>query len=158
MRGHTTCRVLFVEDEAMVSILIEDMLLDLGVEVVGPAARMDEALALAREADVEAALLDINVGGQFTYEVADILRGRGIPVIFSTGYGASALPDRFPHEPDPAQALRPGQLQDRRRGGLVGQPLRNRHGVTSRPRRVRDGGSRRLIVLKRREVIGSRGP
>ena len=99
MRGHTTCRVLFVEDEAMVSILIEDMLLDLGVEVVGPAARMDEALALAREANVEAALLDINVGGQFTYEVADILRGRGIPVIFSTGYGASALPDRFRTNP-----------------------------------------------------------
>ncbi len=95
MRGHTTCRVLFVEDEAMVSILIEDMLLDLGVEIVGPAARIDEAMTLAREAQVEAAVLDINIGGQFTYEVADILKGRGIPVIFSTGYGASALPDRF---------------------------------------------------------------
>ena len=83
----------------MVSILIEDMLLDLGVEVVGPAARMDEALALAREAQVEAALLDINIGGHLTYEVADILKGRGIPVIFSTGYGASALPDRFRSHP-----------------------------------------------------------
>ena len=99
MRGHTTCRVLFVEDEAVVSIMIEDMLLDLGVEVVGPAARLDQALALAREADVEAALLDINIGGHFTYEVADILSGRGIPVIFSTGYGSSALPDRFRSHP-----------------------------------------------------------
>ncbi|HEX2554744.1 MAG TPA: response regulator [Microvirga sp.] len=95
MRGKTACRVLFVEDEAMVSMLIEDMLLDLGVEVVGPAAKLEEALHLARSADIEAALLDINIGGQFTYPVADILAERGIPVIFATGYGSSALPDRF---------------------------------------------------------------
>ncbi|HEX2556409.1 MAG TPA: response regulator [Microvirga sp.] len=95
MSGSTTCRVLFVEDEAMVSMLIEDMLLDLGVEVVGPAAKLDHALTLAREAEVEAAILDINIGGHLTYEVADVLRRRGIPVIFATGYGAAALPERF---------------------------------------------------------------
>jgi CheY-like chemotaxis protein len=95
MSGTTTCRVLFVEDEAIVSMLIEDMLLDLGVKVVGPASKLDEALALARHADVEAAVLDINVGGQLTYSVAEVLQARGIPVIFSTGYGASALPERF---------------------------------------------------------------
>jgi CheY-like chemotaxis protein len=95
MSSSTTCRVLFVEDEAMVSMLIEDMLLDLGVEVVGPAAKLDHALALARETDIEAAVLDINVGGHHTYGVADMLRERGIPVIFATGYGSSALPERF---------------------------------------------------------------
>jgi CheY-like chemotaxis protein len=89
------CRVLFVEDEPLVAIMIEDMLVDLGVEVVGPASRVDQALALAREADIEAAVLDINVGGQSTYEVADVLRQRGVPVIFATGYGSSALPERF---------------------------------------------------------------
>ena len=106
MRGNTICRVLFVEDEPLVAMMIEDMLIDLGVEVVGPASRVDQALALAREADMEAALedfpayrqadvLDINVGGQSTYEVADLLRQRGVPVIFATGYGSSALPERF---------------------------------------------------------------
>ena len=79
----------------MISMLIEDMLLDLGIEVVGPAAKLDEALALARESEIEAAILDINVGGQFTYPIADILQARGIPVIFATGYGSSALPERF---------------------------------------------------------------
>ena len=95
MRDKAACRVLFVEDEAMVSMLIEDMLVDLGVEVVGPAARIDQALTLAREAEVEAAVLDINIGGHFTYPVADILQARGIPVIFATGYGAATLPERF---------------------------------------------------------------
>lgn len=95
MRGNTTCRVLFVEDEALVAMLIEDMLLDLGIEVVGPASKVDHALALAQEAQIEAAVLDINVGGQSTYPVADVLRARGVPVIFATGYGSSALPERF---------------------------------------------------------------
>lgn len=89
------CRVLFVEDEAAVSMLIEDMLLDLGVEVVGPASRIEDALRLAQTAEIEAAVLDINVGGALTYPVADVLQSRGIPVIFATGYGSGALPERF---------------------------------------------------------------
>lgn len=95
MGGGPACRVLFVEDEAIVSMLIEDMLLDLGIEVVGPVSKMDEALAQAQDAEVEAAVLDINIGGQLTYPVADILRERRIPVIFATGYGAAAVPERY---------------------------------------------------------------
>jgi len=89
------CRVLIVEDEAAISILMEDMLVDLGIEIVGPASRLEPALRLAREADVDATILDINIGGIQSYPVADVLRGRGIPVIFATGYGASVLPERF---------------------------------------------------------------
>jgi CheY-like chemotaxis protein len=89
------CRVLIVEDEAAISVLMEDMLLDLGVEIVGPASRLDPALQLACEAGLEAAILDINIGGVQSYPVADVLRSRGIPVIFATGYGASVLPERF---------------------------------------------------------------
>ena len=95
MDGGQVCRVLFVEDEAIVSMLIEDMLLDLGGEVIGPVSKLGEAQALAQVADVQAAVLDINVGGELTYPVADILRSRGIPVIFATGYGAMALPERY---------------------------------------------------------------
>lgn len=89
------CRILIVEDEAAISILMEDMLLDLGVEIVGPASRLDSALQLAREADFDAAILDINIAGVQSYPVGDVLRGRGIPVIFATGYGSSVLPERF---------------------------------------------------------------
>ena len=89
------CRVLIVEDEAAISMLIEDMLLDLGVEIVATASRLNPALQLAREADLEGAILGINIGGVHSYPIADVLRGRGIPVIFATGYGASVLPERF---------------------------------------------------------------
>jgi CheY-like chemotaxis protein len=99
MGDKITCRVLFVEDEALVAMLVEDMLHDLGVEVVGPACKIEHALALAREAEIEAAVLDINIGGQSTYPVADVLRDRGIPIIFATGYGSSALPERFQGTP-----------------------------------------------------------
>jgi DNA-binding response OmpR family regulator len=87
--------VLVVEDETMIAMLVEDMVQDFGSEVVGPATRMDEALHLARSAELDAAILDINLGGAVVFPVADVLRARGIPLIFSTGYGASGLPPRF---------------------------------------------------------------
>jgi CheY-like chemotaxis protein len=89
------CRVLIVEDEAVVSMLIEDMLLDFGTEVVGPVARINEALRLAHEADLDLAILDINIAGETTYSVADVLRARGIPFVFATGYSSDGIPDRY---------------------------------------------------------------
>ena len=95
MNDSKKCRVLFVEDEPLVAMLIEDMLLDLGIEVVGPASKLETALELARSADMEAAVLDINIGGALTFPVADLLLERSVPVIFATGYGSSVLPERF---------------------------------------------------------------
>lgn len=86
-------RVLVVEDEMMVSMLIEDMLGELGCQVVGPAARLDEAMALAREADLDCAVLDVNLGGQPIFPLADLLRERGRPFAFATGYGDAGLRD-----------------------------------------------------------------
>jgi DNA-binding response OmpR family regulator len=93
------CRVLIVEDEAMISMLIEDMLLEFGCEIVGPAARLDHALTLALQAEIDVGLLDINVDGSVIFPVADVLRYRGIPFIFSTGYDAGTLPKRFQGSP-----------------------------------------------------------
>ncbi|HXQ14917.1 MAG TPA: response regulator [Caulobacteraceae bacterium] len=87
-------RVLVVEDEMMIAMLVEDMLAELGCVAVGPAHALEAALDLARtELGLDAALLDVNLGGQPVYAVADALREKGVPAIFSTGYGDAGLRD-----------------------------------------------------------------
>jgi DNA-binding NtrC family response regulator len=88
-------RILVVEDEAMISMLLEDMVLDCGGELVGPVARFDDALVLAHKAEFGVAVLDLNLNGTLSYPIAEVIRERGIPVIFATGYGADGVPDRF---------------------------------------------------------------
>ena len=85
-------KVLVVEDEMMIAMLIEDMLDELGCTVVGPAHALEPALELASgSTEIDAAVLDINLAGQPAFAIADALRARGVPMIFSTGYGASGL-------------------------------------------------------------------
>ncbi len=86
-------RVLVVEDEMMVSMLIEDMLSDLGCKVVGPASRLEEAVALVESHEIDCAVLDVNLGGQPIFPLADILRAKGAPFAFATGYGDAGLRD-----------------------------------------------------------------
>jgi CheY-like chemotaxis protein len=85
-------RVLIVEDESMVIMLLEDFLEDLGCEVVGVASRLADALAQVETPAFEAAILDVNLNGQQTFALARDIIGRGRAVVFSTGYGASTLP------------------------------------------------------------------
>lgn len=84
-------RILVIEDEMLVAMNIEDMLLALGHEVAGIAGRLAPALALAREGDFDLAMLDVNLAGEATFPVADVLRDRGIPFLFATGYGVEGL-------------------------------------------------------------------
>jgi DNA-binding response OmpR family regulator len=84
-------RVLVVEDEALVSMLVEDELRDAGAEVMGPAPTVDRALQLieaaAPDGGISAAVLDINLDGQHVEAVADRLAALGVPFLFATGYG-----------------------------------------------------------------------
>lgn len=88
-------RILVVEDEAIVAMMLEDMLAELGYAVVGPVTRFERALELARGAAIDAAVLDVNLNGRDTYAVADALNARAIPFVFATGYGAKELAERF---------------------------------------------------------------
>ena len=92
-------RVLVVEDEMLVSMLLEDMLADLGCEVVGPATKVDDALALLDVQEIDLAILDVNLNGTESYRVADALAARGVPFIFATGYGGEGLRDNYRHVP-----------------------------------------------------------
>jgi CheY-like chemotaxis protein len=84
-------RVLLIEDEIMVALLLEDMLADLGHTIVGPVGRLDKALEAARKEAFDLAFLDVNIDGREVYPVAETLAARGIPFIFVTGYGRAGL-------------------------------------------------------------------
>ena len=84
-------RVLVVEDEPIVAMTVEDMLISLGCEVVGPASHLAPALEFAETATLDAAVLDININAGRSYPVADVLRRRAIPFLFATGYGEEGI-------------------------------------------------------------------
>ncbi|MFZ1120574.1 MAG: response regulator, partial [Candidatus Binataceae bacterium] len=88
-------RLLLVEDEALVAMALKDMLTELGFEVVGACSKVTEALAVVTNQEVNAAVLDVNLGGELIYPVADSLVAKGVPFVFITGYGAEAIDDRF---------------------------------------------------------------
>lgn len=94
--GH---RILVVEDEALVAMLLETMLEDLGAVPVGPAQSVDEGRGLAEAEALDGALLDVNVAGQEVFPVAEALKARGVPFVFSTGYGEGGLPDAWRGHP-----------------------------------------------------------
>src|SRR5262249_37030057 len=87
-------RILVVEDEVMIRMLLEDMLGELGYTVAAEAARIDEALEATKNADFDLALLDANLNGQPVSPVADALVARGPPFVFATGYSELAEPYR----------------------------------------------------------------
>src|SRR5215203_4528922 len=122
MRDRPRCHILVVEDEAVIAMLVEDMVLNFGSEVVGPAAKMDEALRLASHAALDAAILDVNVGGAVVFPVADVLRSRGVPIIFATGYGTSVLPARFENDPKLPKPFSYEELAKALRTVLADQP------------------------------------
>ena len=92
-------RVLIVEDELMIRMLLEDMLGDFGCVVAGEAGTIDAAMALVRDTAFDVAVLDVNVEGVVITPVAAELAARGVPFVFATGYGAGGLPDGYTDRP-----------------------------------------------------------
>ena len=89
----TAPRIMIVEDEALVALMVEDLLTDLGCEISGSFGAVDEALAFLKDAAapppaLDGAVLDVNIGGTMVFPVAERLRAAGIPFVFATGYGA----------------------------------------------------------------------
>ena len=92
-------RILVVEDTCMVARMITDQLDECGCHVVGPATRLAEATSLATAEPLAGALLDVNLAGEESFPVARILRGRGVPFAFLTGYADDSLPEEFADDP-----------------------------------------------------------
>ncbi len=107
-------RVLVVEDEALVSMLVEDGLLEAGARVVGAASSVDEALRLiegaACEGGLSAAVLDFDLSGEAVMPVADRLDALGVPFLFATGYGDRCDRGRHAAAPTLAKPFDPESL------------------------------------------------
>ena len=104
-----SCRVLVIEDEVIVGMMVEDMLAELGCEVAAIATHFSQALELARTAAVDFAVLDVNLNGKQSFPIADMLAARGIPFAFATGYGTKALGGRYISAPT---LQKPFQIED----------------------------------------------
>ena len=104
-------KILVVEDEALVSMLVEDMLTDMGCQVVGPAADIESALELARGEGIDAALLDVNLAGKPIFPVADVLKERGVPFAFASGYGEAGITEAHRGSPVLQKPFRESDLK-----------------------------------------------
>lgn len=104
-------RLLIVEDEMLVLMLIEDMVEDLGCTSFETAATVEQALDLIRTHDFDAAMLDMNLNGDRTHAVADALAAKGVPFFFATGYAGRDMLDGYRHRPILTKPYQPYQLE-----------------------------------------------
>jgi DNA-binding NtrC family response regulator len=138
-------QVLVVEDELLVSMLIEDVLVDAGCRVVGPFTNLSDALLAARNEAIDIALLDVNLRGEKVYPVADILTERDIPFVFLSGYGKNAIPTNRPKNwrvcskpfsPNDLTQILTERIQDRNLTDPVSVTRQNSSPSTAKPSRL----------------------
>jgi CheY-like chemotaxis protein len=108
----TAPRVLVVEDEYLIRMLLEEMLDELGYGVAAAVGTISEARKLATDGEFSAAILDVNLDGQEIYPVADILANRGLPFVFVTGYGERSLPEAYRGRPALQKPFQAEQLKN----------------------------------------------
>ena len=113
-------RVLVVEDEAPILMLVTDLLEEFGCQVTGTAGNLARALELAAAWVFDLALLDVNLAGERVFPVADLLAGRGVPFVFVTGYGVAGLRDDLKARPVVTKPFAAHDLYERIAAALAG--------------------------------------
>jgi CheY-like chemotaxis protein len=116
-------KVLLVEDEAIIAMMVEHLLGDLGCEVVGTAGELAQAFAIAEREAFDCAILDVNLAGQRVDPFVDLLKARGAPFIFATGYGAAGV-----REEDRAWPVLLKPINSRKLGEALGRLGLEPHG------------------------------
>ncbi len=88
-------KVLVVDDEPLIAMMLSDWLAEQGVEIAGPAHSVAQAMSLLDQTSIDAAVLDVSLGDEDCYAVADVLASRGIPFAFATGHSSASVAERF---------------------------------------------------------------
>jgi CheY-like chemotaxis protein len=104
--------VLLVEDESIVAMMMAEALIELGFRVIGPYSTVAEVMAAKVEMHVDAAILDINLGDELVYPLADVLNANCVPLVFVTGYGIESIDPRYVHVPLLQKPIDRKALQD----------------------------------------------
>ena len=112
-------RVLVIEDESMVAMLIQDMLAEIRCEVIGVASRFNDAVEKAKSLAFDIAILDVNLNGRHTLAIADSLAERGVAFVVATGYGATSLPESLQKAPILQKPFRQRDLERVLRAALT---------------------------------------
>lgn len=113
------CAVFLVEDEALIRMMVADMLKDLGCSIAGEAGNIPSAIELAGTTEFDIAILDVNVAGAMIDPVADLIASRNRPFIFATGYGLANLPERHRGRPFLLKPFEVGALEKAIKTALI---------------------------------------
>jgi CheY-like chemotaxis protein len=116
-------RILVVDDEPLIAMMVEDWLVELGCEVVGPVGSVEEGLTMAGTADLDGAILDVNLGGRNCFSVAHALKQRDVPFAFATG---DSRIDKEAGFSDPILLSKPFVFDDVKK--VLGKLLKSRAG------------------------------
>ncbi|MGZ3275847.1 MAG: response regulator [Caulobacteraceae bacterium] len=95
----SSLRILIVEDEMTIALLLEDMVSDLGHQAAGLAMRLPQAMEMAEHEELDLAILDVNLDGRMSFPVAEVLQRRGVPFLFATGYGSGGIEPPYRDRP-----------------------------------------------------------
>ena len=123
-------RILVVEDEMLIAMIIEDAVQDSGGEIVGPVATLEKALKIAEEEEFDAAILDVTIRGGKVYPVAELLLARDIPFLFASGYGDWVLPAELRDKPRLTKPFTAAALEEQIR--LLYDEAKSRREATQR--------------------------
>jgi DNA-binding response OmpR family regulator len=99
MKAPADCNVLVVEDDFMVGLLVTNNLMELGFTQIAHSCSVAEALAWLKANTADVAILDVNLGREFSYPIAEQLLARGVPFVFATGYADAAIPETWRDRP-----------------------------------------------------------
>ena len=105
-------RILVVEDDPLIAMAVAQMVEECGCDVIGPAAQLDDALMMAKESELEGAVLDIDLGTERVWPLARLLRAAQVPIILATGFSSAEVPEEFWNAPLLPKPVRKSQLRN----------------------------------------------